>query len=189
MLFLSFLLAGCATHRFPPQTANEVRRMGAEDAIEVTLTRGGRLAEVEFHVAAASLPAGVLRAMDEQVTGGEIVDAEVEYIAGRVYYEVAKRVGGRTTEILFDEEGRPSQWEIEVAPEAAPKAVLDAADRSCPGGTVRSVEEIRDAGRHLLAYHVKKEDGGLRYKVEIGPAGQVLVVLREVAAEIEVPID
>jgi len=185
---LAVVLAGCATHRFPPQTSSEVRRLGPEGSIEMTLTRGGRIAEVEFHVAPSALPSHVLRAMNEQFPGGEVTGAEVEYVAGVLHYEVTKRVEGRDMEVMFDEQGNPVRWELEVEENRVPKAVLEAAMRAAPG-TLRKVEEIRDADRRLVAYHVKKEDGGIRYKIEIAPEGRVVVVLREVPAEIEVPLE
>lgn len=189
-----WLLAGCASipacvcSGFPGETSRHVGRMPAESAIEVGLGGGGRILEVEFHVPPSELPAEILAAVGRLCPGGEVVDCEIEYVGGTRYYEVTKRAAGKETELMLDEAGRPFRWEVEIEASAAPKAVLDAAASAAPG-TLRKVEEIRDAGKALLAYHVKKEDRGIHYKIEIAPGGERLGVWRETKAEVEVPIE
>jgi hypothetical protein len=56
-------------------------------------------------------------------------------------------------------------------------------------GNVDKYEEIRDAERELVEYHVKLTAEGKRYKLRVSPGGEVLGVAREVPAEIEVPVE
>ncbi len=50
------------------------------------------------------------------------------------------------------------------------------------------MEKILDRNESLIEFHVKKVADGLRYKILIAPDGTVKQVLREIPAEIEVPI-
>jgi uncharacterized membrane protein YkoI len=159
--------------------------MGAEQIVEMGAGRDGRLKEIEFHVPYATLPEAVRTALETLVPGGEVLDAEVEIVGARRLYEVTKRIDGREVEVLVDAAGRPVEWESEIDPAAAPPAVLASARAAVPGN-VTAVEEIRDPARTLLAYHIKIDDAGKRYKLALSPSGAVREVRREMRAEIEV---
>jgi len=49
------------------------------------------------------------------------------------------------------------------------------------------VEEVKSGGR--VSYHVKKVGAGIRYKLIFDPAGKLERALRELQAEIEVPVE
>jgi len=183
----SLVVAGCASAGFPASIGDDVDLLGPDGTIEVSLGSGGRIEEVEFHVPAAMVPAHIRSAAEREIGPGPIVGAEKEYIAGRLHWEVTKEVGGFEHEVLFDETGRPVVWEVQVDPTKAPSAVIGASEEAV-GGSLHAVEEIRDASKVLTQYHVKRRDGSLRWKLVLSPRGEVLRVLRETQAEIEVPV-
>lgn len=180
------LAVGCATGRFPADTAANARLAAPDGLIEFAVDDRGGVLEVEFHVPLAALPAEVRAAAEREMPGGQVLDCEKEYHGRKVYWEVTKRIGGREQEVLFDGSGKPVGWEIEVDAASAPAAVLQAADEAV-GGSRTKVEEIRDGEKRLVEYHVKKTDRGVRYKLVVTPEGKVLRIWREMKAEIEVP--
>jgi hypothetical protein len=186
-LLLAILAAGCASNRFPPETREDLKLMRPDAKLEVGLTEDGGIGDVEFHVPLEALPAAVRAAADRHMPGGDVVDCEKEYLDGVAHWEVTKRTAGKDQEILFDSTGTPVLWELEIDPSSAPKNVIEAADAAI-GGSRTKVEEIRDAAKNLTAYHIKKDEGGIRYKIVLSTKGVVEQVYREMSAEIEVPI-
>jgi len=181
-----FFAVGCATGRFPADTAADARLVAPDGLVEFAVDDRGRVREVEFHVPLAVLPAEIRAAAEREMPGGQVLDCEKEYDGRKVYWEVTKRIGGKEQEVLFDASGRPVAFEIEVDAAAVPAAVLRAADAAV-GGSRTKVEEIRDGDRRLVEYHVKKTDRGVRYKLVVTPEGKVAKIWREMKAEIEVP--
>ena len=78
--------------------------------------------------------------------------------------------------------------EVEVAAEGVPAPVQEAV-RTRFAGAVDKWEEIRDGERNLVEYHAKVTSDGKKYNVKISGAGEVLGVVREVPAEIEIPVE
>lgn len=183
------LAAGCSSPavRFPARTAEELRNVQADGKVEFGLKDDGSLGQVEFHVPPSSLPAHVLEAMDRLVPGGEAIGAEIEYADGRRMYEVTKRVDGLEREALFDEGGNVVEWEVEVEASAVPQSIAAVADGAAPG-RITAFEEIRSPDGTLRAWHVKKDDAGIRYKIAVDLDGSLIGVFRETPAEIEVPV-
>ena len=69
------------------------------------------------------------------------------------------------------------------------ETVLQAADRAVPGGTLKGVEKILDGQETLIEYHVKKSVNSKHFKIMVAPDGSLIQTLREVAAEVEVPVE
>lgn len=186
------LLAGafciaCASNRFPAESKEDVNLVPANGLIEFGIDKSGGVMEVEFHTKAERLPPDILVAAEREIPGGTILDCEKEWCGRKVRWEVTKKVGGKEMEVLFDEKCNVVSWEIEVDAREVPANVLATADGAAPG-TRKKVEEIRDGKKKLLAYHMKKEDRGIRYKIAVSPDGKLKGVWRETNAEIEVPV-
>jgi hypothetical protein len=183
----SLVVVGCASTGFPSSIGDDVSLVAPDGMIEVGLGDSGRIEVVEFHVPPETLPAGIRAAAEREVGEGAIVAAEKEYLNGKLHWEITKQVGEFEHEVLFDESGRPLLWEIQIDSSKAPAAVISASEKAVKG-SLQAVEEIRDASKALTEYHVKRRDGETRWKLEISPGGEVLRVLRETKAEIEVPV-
>ena len=69
----------------------------------------------------------------------------------------------------------------------APPAVLSAAEGAIPASRHVSVEVIRSEDETV--YHVKRMKDLAIYKVVLAPNGDVLRLVREARAEIEIPIE
>ena len=101
-------------------------------------------------------------------------------------WEVQLLQEGRKVELVFSEDGRILEIERELRRAEVPFSVLATVDQVVPGGTFTSVEIIH-RGRHT-EYHVKKERDGARFKVVTTSNGNLIRVVREIRAEIEIPI-
>lgn len=183
LLALSALLApACVT---APGWSNQ-DALNAE-SVEVQVDENARPTEIEFHVSPDEVPANVMDAMNALWPGGKAVAAEKEFIGSTLYWEVTKEVEGREVEAMFQQNGTLHSEEIEVPAESVPDAV-QAAVRARMKGQVTKWEEIHDADRNLVEYHAKLSANGKKYKVLVSTDGNVLGVVREVPAEIEVPV-
>ncbi len=182
------LFSSCATGpRLHENVRNDVALLPANEILEMAVDEDGMIVEIEYHTTADRLPAAVRSAAEKEMPGGTVVSCEKEYTAsGEVRWEMEKSVGGLKKEILFSEDGRVIATEFQIPASSAPRAVLDAADLAVPGGDVTSVEEVKEGGR--LEYHVKKTKNGFRYKIVLAPDGALVRALREVPAEVEVPL-
>jgi hypothetical protein len=174
---------------FPPDVGPIVEKMKPDGLVEMGFHKDGSMDQVEFHVPFDELPAEVRAALEKLVPGGEVLDAEIEYMKGAALprYEVTKRIDGMESEVLVDPKGNVIEWELQVPADKVPEAVRKAADGAA-GGTATQYEEIRDPAKQLLAYHVKKEQDGVKWKIAVSPQGAVQYVRREMKAEVEVTV-
>ncbi len=156
-------------------------------SVEMAVDREGRPLEVEYHIDPSGVPAVVHEAMNALHPGGRAVAAEKEYVDGELFWELSKVIGGKEVEAMFHPDGRLHSEEVEVAAASVPEAVR-AAVRSRIGADATKWEEIRGADRSLFEYHAKALVDGKNYKVMVGLDAVVTSVVREVAAEIEVPV-
>jgi hypothetical protein len=124
--------------------------------------------------------------MDQLHPGSAYDDAEYETSKGKPYYELARRVNGMEVEAMFTPEGVLHSEEIQIAGAKVPEAVRSRA--TAWGGQVTMWEEIRDEKREVTAYHVKVTRGGDKFKLMFEPDGTLEGAVREVPAEIEVPV-
>jgi uncharacterized membrane protein YkoI len=159
----------------------------AAQSVEIQLDADAHPLEVEYHVLPDAVPAGVMAAMDALHPGGRAIAAEMEYVGTTLYWEVSKEVDGREVEAMFHPDGTLHSQELEVDAATVPEAVRAAARARMPG-QVTKWEEIRDGDQELVEYHVKVTADDMKYKVVVSTAGSVLGVVREVPAEIEVPL-
>jgi len=181
------LTAGCRTTKSRAGAWDGAEALAAEK-IEMQVDEHGRTVELEYHVAPSVVPQAVHAAMDRLHPGGSVVDAEREYVGGQLYWELTKEIGGREVEAMFRPDGTLYREEIEVSASEIPSAVQEAV-RARLRGQVTKWEAIRDAERRVIEYHAKGTRDGKSYKVIAGLDGNVLGMVREVPAEIEVPVE
>ena len=159
----------------------------AAESVEIQLDENARPVEVEYHILPAAVPANVMAAMDELHPGGRAVEAEKEFVGGVLYWEVTKEIDGLEIEAMFRVDGKLHSEELEVLSADVPEAVQQAV-RERLGGSVNKWEEIRNGQRDLVEYHAKVAADGMRYKIMLSPTGVVRGIVREIPAEIEVPL-
>ena len=187
--FVAFAASACVQHgAFPPSVEEDVKLVPPNGRVEFAVDEDGKVLEVEFHCDAGSVPEVARKAVDAAVPGGQIVDAEKEYVDGEVYYEITKVIDGREREVMVTESGKVHSHEIDVAENKVPPAVLRAVEQAFPGSRRTKTEEIRDGEYELVEYHVKVDDGGRRLKVVLSSEGRILHAVRETLAEIEIPV-
>ena len=157
-----------------------------QGVLEVEVERDGTIREMEVEIPVSDLPTLIREAALAAERGATLTGAERELTANGPAWEVQLLQEGRRVELVLDEKGSILEIERELRRDEAPRSVLNAADRALPGGTFVSVE-ILHRGRRT-EYHVKKERDGARYKVVLSSVGEVLRAVREVPAEIEIPL-
>jgi hypothetical protein len=182
-LVLFPVLVGCES-----QAGWSVEEGLEAEMIEVQVDETANVLEIEYHVAPSAVPAAVRAAMDALHPGGEATGAEKEYAGSTLYWEVTKKIEGRDVEAMFLPDGTLHSEEIEVAAASVPQAVQAAVTQRI-GSEITKWEEIHDAERVLVEYHAKATAKGMKYKLRVDPTGKLLGVVREVPAEIELPVD
>lgn len=164
--------------------ARETRR-GGEFVIEVD--EKGKVINADAQVEMSRVPKVVMDAANREVPG-PAVDAERE-IAGKLHYwEIEKRVSGRTVEIMIDEDGKVVGKEEELAQSTWPKFVVDAANKAVPGAPIRTIELV--TGPEALGgteYHVKKDVGGEILRLSVLENGTVSRQVRKIKSEFKPP--
>lgn len=157
--------------------------------LEVQVDATGRHTEVEYHIAPEQVPVAVRKAMDQLHPGSAFDDAEKESHRGKVYYELSRKVNGMAVEAMFLPDGSLYSEEIQIPMSRVPEVVRSHALSSLSGAQATKWEEIRNAKREVTAYHVKLSRGGDKYKAMLSPEGKLEGIVREVPAEIEVPVE
>lgn len=163
-------------------------RAGSARTLEVQVDKGGRFTEVEYHISPDSVPAAVRQAMDRLHPGGAFDDAEYETSHGKPYYELSRKAGGMEVEAMFTPDGELYSEEIQIPMSKVPEAARNRMMSAMAGGQATKWEEIRDGKREVTAYHVKMNRGGDKFKLMFTPDGALEGTVREVPAEIEVPV-
>lgn len=177
------LLTGCQT-----APSVDVNHAQAARKLEMQIDAGGRTVEVEYHISPDLVPQAVRDAMDRLHPGGAFTGAEREQHDGQLYYELSRSIAGREVEAMFTEDGALFSEEIEVTTANVPALIQDRIEERFPNGNVTAWEEVRDGDRELVEYHVKVAASGKNYKAVVSLAGVVEKVLREIVAEVEVPV-
>lgn len=158
----------------------------AAERLELQVDDRGRATEYEYHITPGAVPATVHEAMDALHPGGTVTAAEKEYHGDQLYWELSKEIDGLEVEAMFLPDGSLHSQEIEVRASSVPAAI--AATVRDFGGSVDKWEEIRDGDRNLVEYHAKVTRGGHRFKLSVSRKGRLEAVVRELVAEIEVPV-
>ena len=156
--------------------------------LEVQVDSSGHRKEIEYHISPDQVPAAVRKAMDQLHPGGPFDDAEKESEGSQLYYELSRKANGMDIEAMFTPEGVLHSEEIQIPMSKVPEIVKDRAMASLPGAQATKWEEIRNSRREVTAYHVKMSRGSDKFKVMLTPDGKLEGKVREVPAEIEVPV-
>ncbi|MEZ6005893.1 MAG: hypothetical protein R3F17_00130 [Planctomycetota bacterium] len=183
LLLLPLLLASCAS---TPSLWDNGQALSAE-TLEVQVDTQGRFTEVEYHISPAAVPKAVHNAMNKLHPGGGATGAEREYVDGKLCWELTKTIDGREIEAMFWPDGTLHSEEIQIAATDVPTVVVETLDAS-QAGDVTSWESIAGNQQVITEYHAKVHHEGRKYKVAIAADGRLLSIVREVVAEIEVPV-
>jgi len=164
--------------------SRETRR-GGEFVIEVD--EKGNVINADAQVEISRVPKYVIEAADREVQGS-VVTAEHE-IAGKMHYwEVEKKVQGRSIFLMVAEDGKIVGKEEELPQSGWPKHIVDAANKAVPAGVIRTIELV--TGPEALGgteYHVKKDFGGEVLRISVLEDGKVTREVRKIRGEFKPP--
>jgi len=180
-------LAACSGLGSAPPELVELYDMAAtEGTIEMELDRDGTIVGIEGDVPIEALPPKMREKALEMLPGARITGAEREFMHDGNGWEVKLTHEERAWEIVLDDDGNVIETEKELRAEEVPPEVLASADKALPRGQRTSVEIVESGG--TAAYHIKKREGQVSYKIVVSPDGTVLRVVREHRAEVEIPL-
>lgn len=182
-------LASCSsssTATAPAELIPLFDQLAPEGAMELEFDRDGRFGDLEAEVPVESVPAIVRDAVAQAHPGVELTGAEREVQGGEWTWEVGFEEEGRGVQVVVSDDGDLLETERELEASEAPAEVLRAAEGAVPSSTLASVDVVTSASGD--EYHVKRERDGARYKVVLTSTGEVLRIVREARAEIEIPV-
>jgi len=186
---VAFAASGCAwtgahVSKDLVELARETKQ-GGHFVIEVD--EDGRVIDADTEIEIASVPKAVMDAAEKEVPGA-VVSAEKEIALGRHYWEVEKKVDGRSIQIMLDDDARIVGKEVELAPKDWPERIVAAANSAVPAGKITTVELV--TGPEALGateYHVKKDLGAEILRISVLPDGKVSRFVRKIHGEFKPP--
>jgi hypothetical protein len=104
------------------------------------------------------------------------------------YWEIEKKVDGRTIELMIDDAGKLLGKEEELAKANWPEAIVKAANQAVPEGQITTVELV--TGPEALGgteYHVKKDLGKEILRISVLKDGTVTRYVRKIRGEFKPP--
>lgn len=180
------LTAGPEDGKIPMIIVEMSALAGPGEVVEIEAAADGTLLEVEAGIPVSQVPQHILDAAGRRLPGAAVIGAEVEWVGGRRAYEVKMASEGLDHEFVYLENGFLVETEEEIRVADAPAGLVDTALRMVPGSALKSVEKVTRDG--VPAYHVKVTKGPDTFKTVLSPDGKVLRHVREVKAELEIPI-
>jgi len=175
---------GCHVSRDLVELARQTRT-GGEFVIEVA--EDGQVINADAQVELSSVPKAILEAAERELPG-PAVDAEREIAIGVRYWEIEKKVDGRTIELMIDDAGKLLGKEEELAKANWPEAIVKAANQAVPEGQITTVELV--TGPEALGgteYHVKKNLGKEILRISVLKDGTVTRYVRKIRGEFKPP--
>ena len=179
----SVLLAACQT----PLMLDDARARRATK-VEAQFDADGRPVEIEYHVLVEEVPQVVLDAWKRLYPQLTPTAAEFEQRADGVTWELIADENGRARNVMFRPDGSVHLIEIEIPASDAP-ATLAALERTWPGAKVTEVLRVRDGSSTPIGHQVEFEHEGRALKAWFDEDSRVLWAVREMPAEVEVPVD
>lgn len=175
---------GCHVSRDLVELARQTRT-GGEFVIEVA--EDGQVINADAQVEMSSVPKAILEAAERELPG-PAVDAEREIAIGVRYWEIEKKVDGRTIELMIDDAGNLLGKEEELAKANWPEAIVKAVNHAVPEGQITTIELV--TGPEALGgteYHVKKDLGKEILRISVLKDGTVTRYVRKIRGEFKPP--
>jgi len=184
---MAFLLGGClGGARVSKDLVDLARetRTGGEFVMEVD--EKGKIINADAQVDVSRVPKHLVEAAERELPG-PVVSAEHEIAEGKHYWEVEKKVQGRSIFLMLSDDGKVVGREDELAQSAWPKNVVDAVNKAVPG-PIKTIELV--TGPEALGgteYHVKKDVGGEILRISVLKDGTVTRYVRKIRGEFKPP--
>jgi uncharacterized protein YuzE len=182
------LLAGCmGGARVSKDVVDLARetRTGGEFVIEVD--ESGKVINADAQVEVSRVPKAVMDVADREVPG-PVASAEREIAGKSHYWEVEKKVQGRSVFLMISADGKVVGRETELPRNEWPQHVVDAANKAVPTGPIKTIELV--TGPEALGgteYHVKKDIGGEVLRISVLENGTVTRYVRKIKGEFKPP--
>jgi len=175
---------GCHVSRDLVELARQTRT-GGEFVIEVA--EDGQVINADAQVEMSSVPKAILEAAERELPG-PAVDAEREIAIGVRYWEIEKKVDGRTIELMIDDAGKLLGKEEELVKANWSEAIVKAVNQAVPEGQITTIELV--TGPEALGgteYHVKKDLGKEILRISVLKDGTVTRYVRKIRGEFKPP--
>ena len=159
----------------------------------LTVSIGG-LACAEKEVSLSQVPPAVKAAIEEQATGGKILEIEQDMEDGQMIYEAIILKNSKKMEFEFsstgqlitdeeseDEEGEESGSEQEIRLNDAPAAVQAAIKKAAGSNPILKIEQETEEG--VSTYEADYDVEGVKYSVKCAASGDVMEMENEVSPQ------
>jgi len=171
---------GCHVSRDLVELARQTR---TENEFVIKVAENGQMINADAQVEMSSVPKAILEAAERELPG-PAVDAEREIAIGVRYWEIEKKVDGRTIELMIDDAGKLLGKEEELAKANWPEAIVKAVNQAVPEGQITTIELV--TGPEALGgteYHVKKDLGKEILRISVLKDGTVTRYVRKIRGE------
>ena len=126
----------------------------------------------EKAIALKDAPAGVQKAINEQLKGGTLRALSVEVEKGETRYEAEMTINGHARDVVMDATGAVVEAEATVEMSALPSAIRESLLKEAGKGKIERVEEVTRGG--VLTYEaLVKEAGKKNREVLLDSSGKV----------------
>jgi uncharacterized membrane protein YkoI len=126
----------------------------------------------EKKVTMSQLPAAVQQAIKERAQGGTIRGLAMEEDNGKTVYEAELTIGGRNSDISFDEQGKVLEAELATTLDKIPAAARTAIEKQAGAGKITEVEEVTEGGKTL--YEAQINNGGKKSEARVDADGHAV---------------
>ena len=189
VLGAAVLLVGCMGRARVSKDLVDLARQtktGGEFVIEVDET--GKVINADAQVDISRVPKSVMEVADREVPGPAFTAEREIADGGKQYWEVEKKVQGRSIYLMISEDGKVVGREDELPQSQWPPHVVAAVNKAVPMGAIRTIEKV--TGPEALGgteYHVKKDIGGEILRISVLEDGTVTRKIRKIKSEFKPP--
>ncbi|HTC91945.1 MAG TPA: PepSY-like domain-containing protein [Terriglobales bacterium] len=123
----------------------------------------------EKKVKMEDLPPAVQQAIKDNTKDATLVSIDMDVENGKTEYEAQTKVNGHGKAITFDETGKLTGVEEEVAMDSIPAAAKAYIEKQAAGGTIKKVEKVTEGGKTFYEASIRKD--GKKSEAQVLPDG------------------
>jgi len=123
----------------------------------------------EKKVKMEDLPPAVQQAIKDNTKDATLVGIDMDVENGKTEYEAETKVNGHGKAITFDETGKLTGVEEEVAIDSIPAPAKAYIEKQAAGGTIKKVEKVTEGGKTFYEASIRKD--GKKSEAQVLPDG------------------